>query len=314
MKSICAIDVSGESLDAFDSRTGKSKRFENTSKGFSRLMNWAKGVERFVMEATGSHHMAIADHLHSQDAAVVVVNPARAKHYAGSMGIRNKTDQVDAEVLARFALVNELPLYSPLPDWQKELRALVRHRRHLVSERASLKTRQKEPGLDEFVLRQLSQIEEFLDQQLKQTEKRMREVVAAPELKYKVDLLRTIPGVGVVLAFELLAEFGGFDTFSSAKAAAAYAGVCPAERQSGAKRWVSRMSKAGNAQLRMALYMPALAAVRCEGPFKTLYMRLLEKGKSKLSALGAVMHKLVRVAYGVAKSGLPFTHEGVAKP
>jgi len=315
MRSIYGIDVAGAHLDVCHVSGSRSKKFENSSKGFSKLSFWAKDAELFVMEATGTHHVAVADHLHSQGVAVAVVNPARAKHYGASLGIRNKTDKVDAQVLAQFAAANQVPAYEPLPEWQKALRSLVRARERLVRHLASLKVQKQEPEVDAFVLAQIDASIAFSSEQLKLTMCRIRSLLKSSSvLQAKFALLRSIPGVGEVLAMTLLAEIGCFERFDNAKKAAAFVGVCPAQRQSGTKQWVTRMSKAGNAELRKALYMPAMAAVRAEGVFKELYKRLVGKGKSKMSAIGAVMHKLVRVAYGVLKSGKPFIAEGVAKP
>lgn len=313
MKSIYGIDVAAASLDVRDLAGSRSKSFSNNPKGFVELLSWAEGAELFVMEATGSHHVAAADFLFAHGAQVAVANPGRAKHYGASLGIRNKTDRADAEVLARFAAANELPLYEPLPDWQRRLRALIRSRQNLVRHLSSLKVQAKEPGLDEFVADQLAASISFAQEQLKLTMAQMRSVIKGEaDLRRKMSLLRSIPGVGEVLALTLLAEIGVFERFESAKKAAAFAGVCPAQRQSGGKRWTTRMSKAGNSELRKALYMPALAAIRVDGPFKSLFLRLVGKGKAKKSAVGAAMHKLVRVAYGVLKSGTPFIAEGVA--
>src|SRR5262249_20693701 len=95
--------------------------------------------------------------------------------------------------------------------------------------------------------------------------------------------------------------------FESARAFAAYAGLTPLNHTSGTSvRKRARFSKLGDADLRRAIYMPAIVVMQ-HNPFaKALYTRLLAKGKSKLAALGAVMHKLLRLAYGVVKSGQPF--------
>ena len=92
--------------------------------------------------------------------------------------------------------------------------------------------------------------------------------------------------------------------------AAAFAGLTPKEFRSGSSvHRRTKLSKQGNAQLRRALYMPAVAAVR-KGRFKEFFIRLVEKGKARKSALGAAMHKLLRVAFAVLKSGRPYMPVG----
>lgn len=308
MSIIVGIDVSKASLDAWKSN-GKARNFPNTRKGFVSLMHWAADAGLFVMEATGSYHVAAADALHESGRRVSVVNPARAAHYARAIGWKNKTDACDAQVLAKYAQSNEVPLYVPPSAEIRELRGLVRHRDRLVEQQASLKALLKDPSVEAFESEQIREHLAFLKSATRQVEAKTAELVkTTDELSRRAELLRSIPGLGRITAWVILAQVGDLLRFSCAKELAAFVGVQPALRQSGTSLPPkTSMSKRGNAFLRKYLYMAALGATREDSPFHQFFLRMIEKGKSRKSAIGAVMHKLLRTAYGVVKSGKAFS-------
>ena len=135
-----------------------------------------------------------------------------------------------------------------------------------------------------------------------------------PDLKQKSDLLDSIPGIGATTAALLLAEITDFKQYKSARQVAAYAGLVPRERRSGSSvRGRTCLSKIGNARLRKALYFPAMTALRCSGFFQQWASGMRERGKSKMSVIGAAMRKLIHLAYGVLKTGMPFDPNWTAK-
>ena len=310
MKSVVGHDVSKDSFEV--RRTdGKEKQFKNDLSGFKKLLSWAGPAELFVMEATGDYHLALADFLHERGRAVSVVNPQRASYYAKALGIKTKTDKVDARVLCLYAQCNEVPLYVPDTPAQRRLKKLVRHRQRMVDEAGVEKTILEEPAPDPFEARQCKDRLEFIKAQIKQVEREIQDVIASDEdLTHAFSLLQTIPGVGKVTALTILAEGGDLRRFKSAKAFAKFCGVHPRLRQSGTSvHCTSRMSKCGNAALRRCLYMSAVTAIRVEGPAKALFQRLRVRGMSKKAALGAVMHKQARLAFGVVRCDRPFSSE-----
>lgn len=308
MEIIVGIDVSKKTLDAFVS--GREKCFANTPSGFGQLIKWAKEASLFVMEATGAHHVALADRLHSEGLRVSVVNPQRASYYARALGLVSKTDRADARVLAVYAERNEVPLYHPESASMRRLKKLVRHRARLTESQSVLKRILKEPCLDALEQRQLKEQAKFLKRQMESLERETNELIARDEtLATSFALLVSVPGLGPITAQVILAEAGDLSRFENAKCLASFAGVHPRLRQSGtsiASR--PRMSKSGCGALRKALYMSALSAARKkDGPCRALFDRLLAKGKSRMAALGAVMHKQLRIAYGVCVNKEPFS-------
>lgn len=301
---VCGIDVSKATLDVFFA--GKSVRFPNDEGGFRSLARIAGGAGLFVMEASGSYHLALAEWLHERGSAVSVVNPAQSAHYARALGLRTKTDKVDARMLASFAERVEVPRFRPLAPAEKELRGLVRHREAIVDQACASRARLRDPGAGAFERAMLEEQLRFFRSQLSACKDRSRALLEDPELRRRAGLVRTIHGMGETSALKVLAECRP-EEFASARQIAAYAGICPKEFESGTSvKRAPRLSKAGNARLRRALYMPALAASRGKGPLGEFYRRLVAKGKAPMSAIGALMHKLIRLVYGVLKSGRPY--------
>jgi transposase len=148
----------------------------------------------------------------------------------------------------------------------------------------------------------------YLVEQIKQTEKMIREHINNhPDLKEQSDLLDSIPGIGQTTAALLLAEIVNIKQYKSARQVAAYAGLVPRERRSGSSvRGRVQLSKIGNARLRKALYFPAMTALRCSSFFQQWASGMRERGKCKMAVIGAAMRKLIHLAFGVLKTGKPF--------
>lgn len=123
-------------------------------------------------------------------------------------------------------------------------------------------------------------------------------------------LLKSIKGISTVSGAQILAEISHWQEFSSVRQLAAYAGLTLQAKQSGTSvHGKTRLCKIGNAHLRRALYFPALTAIRCCAPLQRWIERLRGRGKNKMQVVGAVMHKLIRIVYGVLRSGKPFNPE-----
>ena len=147
----------------------------------------------------------------------------------------------------------------------------------------------------------------LFDQQIKATEKRIKvHIDNHPKLKRNRDLLKSIPGIGHLTASVLLAELGDISRFNDVREVVAYVGLNPQQKQSGHSNYVSGISKMGRPQLRAALYMPALVAVKHNPNLAVFYDRLIKTGLKPKQAVVAVMRKLLHLAYGILKSGKPF--------
>jgi transposase len=311
------IDVSQHTLDACllpaPGAKPRSAAFANDDAGHAALRAWADGhapdtLVGFCLESTGAYGEALAQSLHDAGRHVAVVNPARVK-YAGLMrGQGNKTDKADARLIAEYATRERPPAWTPPRPEVRELQALTRRRDDLRRLAAREKTRLAGPGLTAAERKSVRRTADFLAREADRLERQADELIAASEgLRADRELLESIPGVGPTTAQAILAELPEPARFASAQQAAAYAGLAPREYASGTSvRKRTRLSKAGNARLRKALYLPALTALRFNPLLRALFDRLVAAGKAKMAAVGACMRKLLMIAYGVLKNRAPF--------
>jgi len=289
----------------------RHKQFANSADGFEKLTAWL--LEREVsqvhacLEATGIYGDDLAHFLHQAGYQVSVVNPARIKAFAQSQLSRNKTDKADAALIAQFCQSQHPPLWSPPEPMVSELQALMRHLESLLQTQQQQKNRQEAERSD-TVKASLQSLIDYLSQEIERLKKQIQDHIDQhPALKQQQSLLVSIPGLGPLTAAKLLGEVTQFSVYNNARQVAAYAGLTPRQHQSGSSvRGQTRLSKIGNSRVRKALYMPALVAMRHNPLIQTFCQRLRERGKCSMVIVGAVMRKLLHLAYGVLKSGQPF--------
>lgn len=288
-------------------RTG---HFPNTPEGIAALLAWlpVDATLHACLEATSTYGLAVATALVTAEHTVSVVNPYRIKHYAQSELQRSKTDRVDAAVIARFCRSQQpVPWTPPAPALQA-LQALVRRRDDLDGLLQQERNRAQVPGLSARVLASLARTQAALQEECALLDAEIAAVLAAEApLAEAVALVTTIPGIGRATAIGLVAELGDLRRFGSARDVAAYAGLVPAHRQSGTSlRGKPRLSKTGSSRLRKLLFHPALSAIRHNPLIRPFVARLREHEKKGMVIVGAVMHKLIRLVYGVLRTGTPF--------
>jgi transposase len=310
------IDVSKATLDACllgpDGRA-KEATFANDPAGHAALIAWAErhaaGLPaHFCLEATGPYSELPATALADAGRHVSVANPARVKAHAAAAGQANKTDPADARAVAQFARDRRPPAWRPPSPEVRELQGLVRRRDDLREMAAREKGRLDSPALTRAARKSVERAVKFLGREADRVQAQADALIAAsPALRADRDLLASIPGVGAQTASTVLAELPAVDRLPSAQSAAAAAGLAPREFRSGVSvRKRTRLSKAGNARLRKALYLPTLTAIRFNPLLKGFFERLVEGGKPKMQAVGACMRKLVMICYGVLKNRAPF--------
>jgi transposase len=198
------------------------------------------------------------------------------------------------------------------------LRSLNRYRDFLLGEHVAAKNR-KDDFNESRMVRQLSKRRcTQLGADIKKVEKKMREVIQQSErLKKDYELLVTIPGVSFVTACTILAEMGELRRFGRARQLTAFAGVSPRNYESGTSvRGGTHLCKSGSPRVRQALYMASLTAARMAGPLKDDYNRLVNAGKERMVALGAVMRKLLVLMRAILISDRPYdkNHQRSGKP
>jgi len=285
--------------------------FANTPAGFTQFGTWLRRYKvsqaHLCMEATNIYWEALAAWGHAQGHIVSVVNPGRIKGHALATMQRNKTDKLDSFVIADFCRTHQPEAWEPMSEAHHHLRALMRHRDDLLQSELQQKNRLRDTT-DTVVRSLLEAVLQTLATQLKEVERLIKAHLSAQaELAADLALLTSVTGIAMVTAAKVLAEMPKLAQYDSAKAAAADTGVTPSHYQSGTSvRRRPRMSKMGKAELRAALYWPAITAMnRCPG-FKAFADALLKRGKAKKVVIGAVMRKLMHVMYGVLKHRTPY--------
>ena len=313
MASFLGIDLSKETFHAYllGDHAEAKRVFPNAPKGFEQLTTWLKNRQaidvHICMEATGPYWEALALYLHGLGQRVSVVNPARIKAFAQSELLRTKTDAVDAALIARFCKTQSPEPWTPPAPEIRALQALMRHYEHLKTTRVQQSVYGQSSDAA-VVTASIREVIATLDEQIARVEREIRQHFDDhPDLKRRRDLLTSIPGIGETTAATILSEIPHIDRFESAKAIAAFAGLSPRHRHSGTSiHGRPRLCKTGNARLRKALYMPAMVALRFNPTLRTFADRLSCAGKYKLLIIGAVMRKLLVLAYGILRSGVPF--------
>jgi transposase len=291
---------------------GKISRrtFRNDGEDFVALTKWLNKHKvqnlHVCVEATGTLWEAVALYLHEAGYSVSVVNPARISAYGKSLMRRNKTDKLDADLIAHFSAAQQPAAWTPAPPAQRALRALVRLMDDLHDMRTQQVNRLKSGVASELVKQHLTDHIAYLQQQLAEVEGQMQQVIDEDEqLSHDFALLITIKGVGFITAALFLAE--NIKGYRSARALTAHAGLNPQYHKSGSSvDRPTRLSKIGSSRLRKALYFPALSALRWNPCVKALGDRLKERNRPKMVIVGAAMRKVLTLAYGVLNSGCPF--------
>ena len=300
------IDVSKERLDVCSLPEGGTFSVANDRAGIDELLaRLLEGVrpELVVLEATGKYERPAAVAVAAAGIAVAVVNPRQARDFAKAAGRLAKTDRIDAQVLARFAgAVGPRP--SVLPDEEaRVLQDILLRRRQLLEMMVAEKNRLQMAS--EAVARRIAAHVRWLEKELCRVDRELDEAVRESETwRANEELLRSVPGVGPVLAHTLLAELPELGTLPRRRLCA-LVGVAPFNRDSGTFRG-KRQVWGGRAPVRAALYMGALVATRHNPVIRVFYERLLAAGKPKKVALVACMRKLLSILNAVMRDRVPW--------
>ena len=303
------IDISKDFLDAHRLSDGAAARFHNSPAGFRSLSTWLGDGRptRVVFEATGAYHRSF-ERTFSGKIPLVKVNPLQARRFAQACGTRVKTDAVDARMLASFGNALALEPDNPVDGKQFELRELFSSRGALIKDRTRLINRLQTQSLA-FVKRQTKARIDQITRQLKALQKDINtRLQDCPSRARANTILRSIPGIGEVAAATILIEMPEIGTLDK-KRAASLTGLAPMTRQSG--KWRGKATiQGGRKQLRDALYMPALVAVKHNPNMCNKYQSMIKQGKPQKVALTAIMRKLIELANTLVKADREWVQNG----
>lgn len=311
-KEILGVDISKKTFDVMDVN-GLHSKYDNNASGFSKFRKTLNPRSLVVMEATGYYHYRLAQYLTSVGIDCAVVNPLSIKRFIQMKLAKVKTDKADAAAICAYGQVNELAIYNALDASQASCLQLFSLLDHYEKQHTAIKNKlhgEKTLGKpSKAVYHSLNRSSKLLKDEIKVLES---ELLASVKQQYSDQLtrLKSIPGIGIKTALFLIVVTDGFSKFDNASQLCSYAGITPTERTSGTSiRGRSRISKVGNKRLRNLLFLCSFSACKHNAACKAQYERIVNKGKSKKLALLAVSNKLLRQAFAIANSTLPYDPE-----
>jgi len=307
--SFVGIDVSKLSLDVWMLPSGECRSFPNDAAGHVVLCQWLLQCtpRLVVLEATGGYERHCASTLSLAGCPVRIVNPRQAREFARSQGQLAKTDRLDARLLAQLAEVLERSpkqasrLHTPPDAARTDLEARVARRRQLIEMRTAETHRlaTAAPG----IRKSIQQIIKALDRQIKDIDLHIDTHLRTHHALTR-ELLDSVKGVGPGTIATLIADLPELGHLPGRKLSA-LVGVAPLNCDSG-RRKGQRHIWGGRPQVRAALYMATLTAVRFNPVLKRFYDRLLVHGKPKKLALIACMHKLLLILNAIVRNQQPW--------
>lgn len=301
----CAIGPTGEAFSEANEQVGVDSLVARLGEAAPKLV---------VLEATGGLERPLARALAAARIPVAVVNPRQARDFARACGILAKTDKIDAAALARFGEALK-PTPRPIPDAEAREFSAILARRSQIVQMLTAESNRLGQAASESVKKRINAHIRWLEKELSRTDEDLERTIRNSDaFRENEALLRSVPGVGPVLARTLLAELpelGGGDL--SRKQLAALVGVAPINRDSG-KRRGRRGTWGGRARVRTVLYMGTLVATRHNPTMKEFYERLLAKGKPKMVAVVACMRKLLTILDAILKNRIPWRSSHALSP
>jgi transposase len=302
MSEFVGIDVGKLQLDVHAHVSTMRLSCSNDEAGLEELIKRLHNldVQLVVLEASGGYERLAAAMLTHAGLQVAVVNPRQVRAFAIAAGVLAKTDSVDARVLAHFGAVLR-PMARPIPDEQQQLLdELLGRRRQLVGMLVMEKNRFAQ-ARDRRVRRDIKSLVQILEKRIRGCDGELQQLIqASPMWRAQEDLLRSFNGIGPVSARTLLIELPELGRLSRKKIAA-LVGIAPIADDSGTRRG-RRHIRGGRAQVRTALYMAAVAAMRTNPSIREFYQRLTAAGKPGKVALIACMRKMLTILNAMVRT------------
>ena len=308
------VDVSKHCLDGcLLSASGAihRRRFANTLAGYKEMLGWClllAPLEQVhcCMESTGPYSHSVASYLASAKLLVSVENPRLIKAHGISERVQNKTDKVDATVIADYCRTKAPRTWSLMDPTLRELDLLGKRLTELEQAKRREQNRLEDGSLPSSIQDSIKRMVRLHDEEAEHLVQEIEKILSAkPELQAMMQALDREPGVGELTALRALCHFGwGVDGFASAQQAAAFAGYNPVLIESGTLKGRTRISKRGDPGIRSAMHMASLSAVEHSPRIKAFYEKLIAKGKTKMAALAACARKLLMILFGILKAHL----------
>lgn len=291
------IDISKDTFAAAQYGNNVVEIFSNDLSGFEKFCQHYQKIlsdSLIVLETTGGYELSLVRHLQAKQIAVHRANARKVKYFIRSYGRVAKTDKIDAIGLAQYAFERHAKLDIYVENPQKMLVKLVQRRLDLKQMLVQEKNRLKAPDQQELK-ESFAFIIDAIKSQIKKIDEDIDELIKSyADFDQRKDVLKTVHGIGPIIAIQLLSllpELGTLDR----KKIASLAGVAPHAYESG-KKIGNRTTKGGRPQVKTALFMAAMAAAQSNSELGKFYQKLISAGKKKMVALTALMRKILVIA------------------
>ena len=312
-KIFIGIDISSKTLDLCVKIEGKIEYFDIQNEPKSIRTFFKKHVREtaiVAMENTGRYNWNLFEVLSKMNLQVYVLSPL---HLKKSLGLsRGKNDKVDALRICNYIEKNqkESIAWKPSSAAVCKLKILLAERNSRVRMKAGLAKQQhdyklmKSLGLDKDLLKLNQKLIEAVEVQIKKIEEAIeKNIKEDSELNRKAILIRSVPGVGKIVCWTMIAKTEGFTTITDPRKMACYSGVAPFDHQSGTSlRFKPKVSIFADKGIKSLLHLAAMSAIRLNNELRVYYQRKVEQGKNKMSVLNAVRNKIIHRIFAVIKN------------
>ena len=311
-KIIIGIDISSKTLDICLQTMDASEHFTiaNQVKSIHTFFKKLAGEPVIVaMENTGRYNWQLYEALPAYDFEVYVIPSLHLKKSLGL--IRGKNDRIDADRICKFIRKNqeECAVWKPTSVTIQRMKVLLAERsskikmkRQLLAQQADYKL-MKTIGLEKQLTTLNQRLINELQKQIEAFEAELEKLVQADTtLKEQARQIRSVPGVGPITCWSMIAKTSGFSTITEPRKMACYCGIAPFDHQSGTS--IKRrpgVSNYADKPMKTTLHLAAMSAIRFDNKFRDYYQRKVAEGKSKMSVLNAVRNKMVHTIFALIK-------------
>lgn len=306
------IDISKDVFDVVDS-SGAHYQFPNSPKGFREFAKLLDPSSHCVMESTAFYHVQLANALLAAGMKVSVENPLAVKRFVQMHLSRIKTDKSDAKMICLYAQSAKLRLWKGHTKNQVECLQIMsligNYTKQMTMFKNKLEAEQALGSPVKIVVRSLNRNLGLMKNEVSALEAVLLKLVKEDDQDL-LTRIESIVGIGRTTAVALIVLTDGFEKFDNAKELCSFAGITPIIRQSGKSvHSRARISKMGNRKLRAMLFMCSFSAKKHNKACSDLFERMVARGKPRKVALMAVCNKLLKQAFAIAKSGVPYNRE-----
>lgn len=307
------VDISKDKFD-FYLKTAEGKvvkgKSANNAEGFMEFFLKLPENSWVVMEASGPYYYQLASFLYDKGVKVSVINPLVIKRFTQMQLKRTKTDSADAQSIATYGALMDIKPWEPIKECYMQIKQWYAYRKQLLKHQHAILMKMEAfmaTGPVNALIR-ASMEEELLriEENIKHSDKQLNTLIERENGALKKQL-ESVPGIGPKTSLLLIVALRGFDSFETYKQVISYLGLSPRIYESGTSvKGKAKICKMGMAEVRKCLYMAARSAKTYNQACKDLYLRLRAKGKAHRVAMIAVVNKLIKQAFAIAKSGIAY--------